>query len=57
VGRERPAGARYGWYLTVRALDEDFLTDDVASNAFETFAVAVTSLSRLERSASRCCAT
>ena len=38
----RPAGARDEWYLAVRALDEDFLNDDRASNAFETFAVGVT---------------
>lgn len=38
----RAAGARDEWYLAVRAVDEDFLDDDSASNAFETFAVGVT---------------
>lgn len=38
----RAAGARDEWYLAVSALDDDFLTDETASNAFETFAVGVT---------------
>ena len=38
----RPAGARGEWYLAVQALDEDFLNDETASNAFAAFAVGVT---------------
>jgi len=38
----RPASAGDDWYLAVQALDEDFISDDSASNAFETFAVGLT---------------
>ncbi len=38
----RRAGASEQWYVAVRALDEDFISEDTASDAFEVFAVAVT---------------
>lgn len=38
----RPAGARDEWYLAVRALDDDFLVSETASNAFSIFAIGST---------------